>query len=1402
MSGYRRFLAVLLTLCMMVGIVAIPAAAAEFDDLPPAGSWSYDGLQAAVEQGLLEGVGGKLLPKGVLTRAQLAAMVNRAFGAQAKADLKSFSDVPADAWYYEDMAKAVGMKTFGGDGGGQLAPQSPVTREAAFTVLARAMKLTPGQANALTAFSDYAQVSGWAKDGLAALIEGGYIEGAGGKLSPQATITREEFAQVMHRLLGTYLRKAGTYTQVAAGNVMINAPEITLKGVTVTGDLIIGEGVGDGTITLDAVNVQGRVVVRGGGEHSIRIVNKSSVGSVVLGKTAQGGVRILSERGCRVEVVEIDDGKDDVILEGSFQNVTVDSKTAVVLKDATVTTLTMSAPESTVVLEGKSSVTTAKVEAGAEGTTLTVAKEAQIAKVDSAAPKTEISGAGKVTEATVSGNDTKINTAGTTVTVDKDTTGVTAGDKNLTGGDKVTTKPETSVPGGGNTGPTYETRTVTTEKELVDAIVNIPNISNIIVDADIALNGWLATEKSITVNPNRTLTINQYFCIIKGTILNKGTIQVNGDLEVDAPGVLKNEGTITVREKSEGVEPGRLDLFDAYTPNLISAAVVGTPPVGPTFYGAQVQSEAALRTAMAMTEKHYTMFSIIPEKDSMTVRLEADLVIAGDTELIVHMGVTLVVPNGRTLTIEKNAELRIQGTVDVREGTAVNNGHYTLTTVGTLKGSIGGEHTSNYVVDTAEEWTQALADNACRYLEVNGSFTLPATTAVNSNLTISAGTLTVPSGSTLTLNRWTELRKGASITVEDGGTLVIGGDPAGLIVGGTVNNAGTVTLNNYMQVNGKLNNSGSVTIAPESGNLELNGGVLENNGAVTKNGRLALTNGTITGTKIDGLDVADLYDDTARAPSSFPADTRCENYGARVVNGAGLEKIMADKTHPYQYVCLENDVVLDRNVTITRNLDINSGRTLTVPAQKNLTIGAAEPARIGVGTDGRLVIQAGGTLINHRELWVERYAESNENETGGLVENAGTILNQRAGDGEYTKIGIMAGGTLRNTGTLTNGVELTVDGGTLNTTGGTFSNSGEFILTGNAALTMAESQKISNGGYIAAIDVYSAEGEKTTVTIPAERFQNISDGRYERVAQVSSGAGLTAALASSNPAYDVVAVRGTIDTWDGTIGSGQRVRVESYWAEEEQFSRLTFGTATIGGALEISGRCAATVAGVVTLERDAAVDVYGTLEKGEGGSFTGEGRVTVICSLNGAGAPAENQPTVSEGFGKWVSLHAIVTSEKDFDAAIDPQSPYTVIRLQADESGNPAQIELTKNCSTAKEIYVFEGNQLTVAGSVTLTLEEGSFYQNFGGTTQIYGALIVSSGAFFGNHGGENQVSSNTIVGDNAAAATFTNNGTVENNAVITVMKNSKLDGSGNLQGSGTIQNNGGFVDWSNASKE
>ena len=462
---FSLFLAVIFVFSMLPAMAF--AAIDSIPDMPDEGHWSYAALCAAVENGLLKGdKAGRLTPEDSLTRAQMATVINRAFGAIETASISKFVDMSEEAWYAEEIAKAVRMGTFQGDGS-TMRPDAPISRQEAFAVLARAFKLEDGSASALDRFPDSGDVAPWAVPELAAMVEADYVHGSDGRLNPQNEISRAEFAQVMYNMLRKYYSEAGTYSEVLDGNQMINVPDVTLKDMTVSGDLIVGEGVGDGDIWLDNVKVEGRLLVRGGGENSIHIVNKSSVGSILVSKTGDGGVRVCTEEGCRVEAVNVADGKDDVILEGEFNQVVINTDAPVILNDADVTGLTVKAENADVKLEGETGVSAVSIEETAMGAALDISESAAVTTLDSAADSVTVSGSGTLTTATVSGDDTTVNTLDTSLTVESGAEGVMQNGSAVEAGETVITGSETPSTGGGEVVPvhshSWDAGTVTTE---------------------------------------------------------------------------------------------------------------------------------------------------------------------------------------------------------------------------------------------------------------------------------------------------------------------------------------------------------------------------------------------------------------------------------------------------------------------------------------------------------------------------------------------------------------------------------------------------------------------------------------------------------------------------------------------------------------------------------------------------------------------------------------------------------------------------------------------------------------------------------------------------------------------------------------------------------------------------
>ena len=417
----KRKLSLLLALLLVLTMVPAVVSAEDFSDMPQ--DWSTEALTKAVENGLLTGYNGKLMPSESLTRAQMATIINRAFGAYVPGSLAGYVDVPVGKWYRDDMAKAVQMRTFRGDGL-RMNPESPITREEAFIVMARAMKLEPSGV-APAGFTDLDLVSIWAKGEVYALINAGYIKGSNGMINPKGSITRAEFAQLMHNMIKNYVKTSGEYNIVGSGNVMVNVPGVTLKDLTVSGDLIVGEGVAEGDLILDNVDVTGRFVVRGGGVDSIIIKNDSTIGKVLVVTRYDGAVRVVFEDGTEADVIYVEDGNDKVIIEGVVGTLVINTDVPVELVGATVDEIQVNAPNAEVAVDKDSVVESVLVFKEAEGAAIVI--DGKATSVVTAAPETTIEGDGKVeiVEVMGSASETVVDVDAEDIVVDEDAMDVT-----------------------------------------------------------------------------------------------------------------------------------------------------------------------------------------------------------------------------------------------------------------------------------------------------------------------------------------------------------------------------------------------------------------------------------------------------------------------------------------------------------------------------------------------------------------------------------------------------------------------------------------------------------------------------------------------------------------------------------------------------------------------------------------------------------------------------------------------------------------------------------------------------------------------------------------------------------------------------------------------------------------
>ena len=261
-------------------------------------AWYAEAVSAAVDNGLLYGKSSSIIdPNGDMTRAEMAAIINRSFGCYKTADISQYKDVAKSKWYYKDVALAVQMGTYNGRSSSSIAPDAPISRQEAMTVVARALELDYDAyaKTDLSAFSDRSEISNWALPYVRSMVGAGYIHGRGKILAPLDNITRSEFAQIFYNIIGTYIVSKGTYDKDIKGSVLIRTDDVELKNLTVDGDLIIGNGAADGKITLSNVKISGRLVVWGGGTAAI-YCNDGTTAAEVIACRVDGPVKVIFDR--------------------------------------------------------------------------------------------------------------------------------------------------------------------------------------------------------------------------------------------------------------------------------------------------------------------------------------------------------------------------------------------------------------------------------------------------------------------------------------------------------------------------------------------------------------------------------------------------------------------------------------------------------------------------------------------------------------------------------------------------------------------------------------------------------------------------------------------------------------------------------------------------------------------------------------------------------------------------------------------------------------------------------------------------------------------------------------------------------------------------------------------------
>ncbi|MDP4180519.1 MAG: S-layer homology domain-containing protein, partial [Bacillota bacterium] len=308
--------------------------------------WAVNVVKRWVEKGFISGYDDKTFkPDRNITRAEFALLINKVFGYQVKAK-EEFSDVKSTDWFHDAVSKVRNAGVITGYNN-SFSPNSPITRQDAAVIAAKAFELAGTDNSKVKGFKDSVDVKEYAYNYISALALKGYLKGfEDNTIRPLKNLTRAETVALLDNITGEILNKKGQYTpKTLKGNLVINTGDVTLKDTSVKGDLYLTEGIGEGNVTFDNVTVEGNTYIKGGGTHSVVFKNsrlasvfvqkKNSPVRVALeGNTTAVSVNLTNKakievsEGTKISIVKIEKSAEgtDISGKGTLESIEVKAK--------------------------------------------------------------------------------------------------------------------------------------------------------------------------------------------------------------------------------------------------------------------------------------------------------------------------------------------------------------------------------------------------------------------------------------------------------------------------------------------------------------------------------------------------------------------------------------------------------------------------------------------------------------------------------------------------------------------------------------------------------------------------------------------------------------------------------------------------------------------------------------------------------------------------------------------------------------------------------------------------------------------------------------------------------------------------------------------------------------------
>ena len=160
--------------------------------------WAESNIKQAMENGWIDTTN-TFRPNDSITRAEFIKIVNRRFNFTEVEDI-TFADVDKDAWYYEEVQKAVKVGYIKGNGDNTFEPNNPITREEVAVIITSIMNNKEENLEKIFWYKDYDMISFWATSSLEGAVSNGYMGVLDTHLRPKDNITRAESVVTLQRV--------------------------------------------------------------------------------------------------------------------------------------------------------------------------------------------------------------------------------------------------------------------------------------------------------------------------------------------------------------------------------------------------------------------------------------------------------------------------------------------------------------------------------------------------------------------------------------------------------------------------------------------------------------------------------------------------------------------------------------------------------------------------------------------------------------------------------------------------------------------------------------------------------------------------------------------------------------------------------------------------------------------------------------------------------------------------------------------------------------------------------------------------------------------------------------------------------------------------------------------------